>query len=227
MPLQHNDLMEDEIDNELTEETTEEIHAPEDLREPEEIALDREQAAAKLAKAASSLIAPVADPVDVAMLELRDAVMSGSVEAIGTAQKNLESARAEAMRKAQAAKDLNLATVEAGRLKSAKAAEARRKLADDVEARLRKRAPSISFQCPGNRVVTIKMGGTNLEPQVATEAIRRVAYAMNISLANQIAAGRQAGKSVPVADFLTPMITDEQGLAAAIKHGIAKITKGK
>jgi len=223
MPLEHLDLQDEEIEEEVCD-----VQAEEDHRTSEERTLDAEQKAARMAKATPSLIAPVEDPVTVALANLRDAVLSGDVDAIGLAQEVVEAARLEALRLAQRKKDLNLATVEAQRLKSAKAAEARRKLGDDIEARLRKRAPFITFQCPGNRTVRIKCGGQNLEPQVSTEAIRRLAHAMNVAHADQIAASRAAGRSVPVRNFLATLITDEAGgLAAAIKLGICKITKGK
>lgn len=168
------------------------------------------------------------DAIDLAMEALTAAVASGNVDAISAAQHALESARDEAMRSAQRRKDLVLAEQKANAQKAAAKKAAAVALADQVERRVRAKQPTVVFAAPGKRTITIKLGGLGNEPMYATECIRRIAHRLNLALAEQILASRNAGRGIPLGDYLTPMIDDETGgIALYVRTGIAKITRSK
>lgn len=132
--------------------------------------------------------------IDVAEAALTAAVSAHDSDAILAAQEQLENIRDEALRASSRARSLRKAENAARKAEAEAKQAAHRKKADAVEARLRKHGPEVRFPASRGRVVVVKLAGTHLEPSYATEACRRIAYALTQAAASQIIGSRAAGR---------------------------------
>jgi hypothetical protein len=211
------------------------IHLDDDVTtlEHREQGHDAEKRAERLAAAKRperEVFSPIAketdDAIDAAMEALTAAVASGDVDAIADAQAGLENARTDAMRAAQRNKDLVLAQSQANAQRIAAQRAERQRIADAIERRVRKQSPRIRIEAPRGRAVIVTLGGSGNEPMYSAECVRRLTHALSQAAAHQLAASRNMGRTVPMADFLTPLIGDEtHGIALYLRNGIAKIVK--
>jgi len=196
----------------------------------EEQAHDTEQAEPEQASPARAEVSPMAkqpDLVDKAMSDLTAAVASGDLGAIAAAQRGLEEARDETQRQHQRRKDLQTAETAANKLKAEAARAAKTALADKAEQKIRRRAQRIRFEAPRKRYLVVTMGGKDIEPAMAAEACKRISYALSMATAAQLQASRNAGRSIAIADWATPLLNDESaGVATHIRLGICRVVNG-
>lgn len=167
--------------------------------------------------------ARVLSAIDESERKLAEAVASRDPDAVTLAMERLENVRQDALRAESRARDLRKAETAARKAESDAKRAAHLATADKIEARLRKHGPTVCFPASRGRVVVVKLAGTDLEPSYATEACRRIAYALTQAAASQIIGSRAAGRIVRMPEWLDGLLNDESGLARYLKSGIVTI----